>query len=122
MIIVIFLVHKVYFHFFGDININNEESMFKTENLDIILNYLNKFNFDEEKEKNLLIEKFKNLVNLKNNDEFVEKSIRYYTGKSNRIMRNFEKGLISFAYYMGPFLYGLNKYVKDDPKFAISKK
>ena len=37
-------------------------------------------------------------------------------------MRNFEKGLISFAYYMGPFLYGLNKYVKDNPKFSISKK
>jgi len=36
-------------------------------------------------------------------------------------MRNFEKGLISFAYYMGPFLYGLNKYVKENPNFAISK-
>ena len=23
---------------------------------------------------------------------------------------------------MGPFLYGLNKYVKDNPNFAISKK
>ena len=37
-------------------------------------------------------------------------------------MRNFEKGLISFAHYMGPFLYGLNKYVKDNQSFAISKK
>ena len=37
-------------------------------------------------------------------------------------MRNFEKGLISFAYYMGPLLYGLNKYVKENPNFAISKK
>jgi hypothetical protein len=101
--------------------------MFKTENLDTILDYLNQFKFEEEKEKNQLIEKFKNLVNLKNS-VFIEKSIRYYTGESNfcylfnRIMRNFEKGLISFAYYMGPFLYGLNKYVKDNPKFAISKK
>ena len=123
-----FLVHKVYSHFFGDINGKNEESMFKTENLDKILDYLNKFNFEEEKEKNLMIEKFKSLVNLNNNNAFVERSIRYYTGESNfcylfnRIMRNFEKGLISFAYYMGPLLYGLNKYVKDNPKFAISKK
>ena len=123
-----FLVHKVYSHFFGDINGENEESMFKTENLDKILDYLNKFNFEEEKEKNLMIEKFKSLVNLNNNNAFVERSIRYYTGESNfcylfnRIMRNFEKGLISFAYYMGPLLYGLNKYVKDNPKFAISKK
>ena len=122
-----FLVHKVYSHFFGNINSKNEESMFKTENFDKILDYLNKFNFEKEKEKNLILENFKNLVN-KNNDEFVEKSIRYYTGESNfcylfnRIMRNFEKGLISFAYYMGPFLYGLNKYVKDNPKFSISKK
>jgi len=122
-----FLVHKVYSQFFGSINSKNEESMFKTENLDKILNYLNQFKFGEEKEKNQLIEKFKDLVNLKNN-AFVEKSIRYYTGESNfcylfnRIMRNFEKGLISFAYYMGPFLYGLNKYVKDNPKFGFSKK
>ena len=36
-------------------------------------------------------------------------------------MRNFEKGLISLAYYMGPFLYSLNKYVKDNPSFAMSK-
>ena len=123
-----FLVHIIYSHFFGNINSKNEESMFKNENLDKILDYLNKFNFEEEKEKNLMIEKFKNLVSLNNNNAFVEKSIRYYTGESNfcylfnRIMRNFEKGLISFSYYMGPFLYGINKYVKDNPKFAISKK
>ena len=30
--------------------------------------------------------------------------------------------LISFAYFMGPFLYGLIKYVKENPKFAMSKK
>ena len=35
-------------------------------------------------------------------------------------MRNFEKGLISLAYYMGPLLYGLNKYVYENPdKFAF---
>ena len=37
-------------------------------------------------------------------------------------MRNFEKGLISLAYYMGPFLYGLNKYVYENPdKFAFKE-
>ena len=36
-------------------------------------------------------------------------------------MRNFESGLISLAYFMGPFLFGLNKYVKENPKFAINK-
>ena len=35
-------------------------------------------------------------------------------------MRNFESGLISLAYFMGPFLFGLNKYVKDNPSFAIN--
>jgi len=35
-------------------------------------------------------------------------------------MRNFEGGLISLAYYMGPLLYGLNKYVYENPeKFAL---
>ena len=60
-----FLVHKVYSHFFGNINSKNEESMFKTENFDKILDYLNKFNFEKEKEKNLILENFKNLVNIK---------------------------------------------------------
>ena len=36
-------------------------------------------------------------------------------------MRNFEKGIISFDYYMRPLLYGLNKYVKESKKFAILK-
>ena len=123
-----FLVHKIYSHFFGDINNKYEPSLFKTENFDKILNYLDQLKFENDKEKNLMIEKFKNLVNLENNDIFIERSIRYYTGESNfcylfnRVMRNFEKGLISFAYYMGPLLYGLNKYVKENPKFGFSKK
>ena len=53
----------------------------------------------------------------------MELSIRRYTEESpfvyclNRIMRNCEKGLISLAYYIGPFLFGLNKYVKENPKY-----
>ena len=50
-----------------------------------------------------------------NNNIFVEKVIRAYTGESsfcylfNRAMRNFSKGLMLMAYFMGPFLFGLNK-------------
>lgn len=36
-------------------------------------------------------------------------------------MRNFEQGLIDFPYYMGPFLFGLNKYVKENPDCSMSK-
>ena len=37
-------------------------------------------------------------------------------------MRNFEKGLMSLAYYMGPFLFAINKYVKENPKkFKFNK-
>jgi hypothetical protein len=122
-----FLVHKIYSNFFGDINNAIEESMFKTENLKIIIEYLNQLSFEKDKERQLMIKIFKSLVNFKSNDKFVEESIKQYTGESyfcylfNRVMRNFEKGLISFAYYMGPLLYGLNKYVKDNPNFAFSK-
>ena len=97
------------------------------ENLDKILEYLNNLKFQKEQDKNNLINLFKELSILKDNNSFIENSIRAYTGESlfcylfNKVMRNFEKGLISFAYFMGPFLYGLNKYVKENPKFAISK-
>ena len=122
-----YLVHKAYSHFFGEMFNENELPMFNNENLNKILDYLNQFDFEKEEQKNLLIKCFKNLSNLKTNDEFVEKSIRAYTGESqfcylfNRIMRNFETGLLTFAYYMGPFLYGLNKYVKENNNFAILK-
>ena len=48
---------------------------------------------------------------LKDQDNFVELAIRKYTGENkfyyffNRTMRNFDEGLISYAYFMGPFLY-----------------
>ena len=61
------------------------------------------------------------------NNTFMEKSIRYYTGESkfcylfNRMMRSFEPGLIDYSYYMGPLLYGLNKYVLENPDTSFSK-
>jgi hypothetical protein len=36
-------------------------------------------------------------------------------------MRNFEKGLISLAYYMGPFLFAVNKYVKENPQYGFNQ-
>ena len=123
-----FLIHKVYSDFFGDINFRYEKSMFEKKNLCKVVEYLSHLNFENENEKNNMINKFNNLANLDRNDQFIEKSIREYTSESNfcylfnRVMRNFEKGLISFAYYMGPFLYGLNKYVNEHPEFAMSKK
>ena len=73
-----------------------------------------------------LNEQFSGLYDLDSNNKFIEKSIKEYTKESNfcyllnRVMRNFETGLISLAYYMGPFLYGLNKYVKENPDYAMS--
>jgi len=57
----------------------------------------------------------------------VEKTLRKYTGESifcylfNRMMRNIESGIIYLSYYMGPFLFELNKYVKNREECAFSK-
>jgi hypothetical protein len=113
-----FLVHRAYAHFFGDIN-NKEKVKFTQSNCNIIEAYINKSNIISTSDKNSLNTKFKSLVD---KDNFAELSIRKYTGESgfcyifNRTMRNFEEGLMSLAYYMGPFLFAVNKYVKENPK------
>ena len=120
-----FLVHRAYAHFFGNIDDINENVVFKNSYFKIIKDYINNSKIIDGSNKNELIEKFEDIVNCPN---FVEVSIRKYTGESvfcyifNRTMRNFEKGLMSLAYYMGPFLFGVNKYVKENPKkFALNK-
>lgn len=121
-----FLIHKSYAHFFKDINNKNESVVFNQNNINKLEEALNKINDDFSNKKNLL-ESFKGLLNISDNNTFIEKAIRNYTAEDsycylyNRIMRHFEPGLISFAYYMGPFLYGINKYVKENPSFAFSK-
>lgn len=113
-----FLIHKAYAHFFGDMDDKKVKAKFTKNNFEHIKTYINETKLIKENNKKDLIKKFENL---KNNDNFVEESIKTYTGESdfcyifNRTMRNFEKGLISLAYYMGPLLFGLNKYVKDHP-------
>ena len=115
-----FLVHRAYAHFFGDIDNKYELPKFIEKNYCKIIESLAVIREES------LIEKFKNLVCQKDNDIFVENSIKAYTDESkfcylfNRMMRNFETGIISFAYYMGPLLYGLNKYVKEHSSLSMS--
>ena len=69
----------------------------------------------------------KQFESLVDKDNFVELSIRLHTAENifhyflNRTMRNFDKGLISFAYFNGPLLYGLNKYIKDYPYLGFNQ-
>ena len=118
-----FLVHRAYAHFFENMNDKNEIKFTKSK-FKIIEEYINNSNLSTNDKKSL-IKKFESLVDKKN---FAELSIKKYTGESgfcyifNRTMRNFEKGLMSLAYYMGPFLFAVNKYVKDHPKnFKFNK-
>ena len=120
-----FLVHRAYAHFFGDINNRNENVIFTRENFKKINDYINSSEIIGDGDKKELISKFESIVDKIN---FVELSIRKYTGESsfcyifNRTMRNFDSGLISLAYYMGPLLYALNKYVKENPQnFSFSE-
>ena len=59
---------------------------------------------------------------------FLELSIRIYTGERgffyifNSTIRNFEKDLMSLAFYIGPFLFAAYKYVKESPeKFKFNE-
>ena len=117
-----FLIHKAYANFFGDMN-DKKEVIFTKKNFKVVKNFIN--NSEVLKNKATLISHLDSLVNQPN---FAELAIKEYTKESgfcyifNRIMRQFEKGLISLAYYMGPFLLAVNKYVKENPKyFAINQ-
>ena len=111
-----FLIHRAYAHFFGDMN-DHKNVTFSSFNFKKVKDYIINSKIINTKEKKDLIAKFDFL---KDKNNFVENSIRKYTGESgfcyifNRTMRNFEPGLISLAYYMGPFLFGVNKYVKEN--------
>ena len=128
-----FLIHRTYAHFFefmnnnGKITLSDDKVTLTTENYDQIEEFINSSNLEiiNAKDKSDLISKFKELENSPN---FVELSIRTYSGESyfcylfNRVMRNFEEGLMSLSYYMGPLLFGLNKYVKENPQnFSFSE-
>ena len=118
-----FLIHRAYAHFFGNMVSEKNTTFIKKYYDKVEKSIQNSSIIDQEYKKNL-VSKFKSLVE---KDNFVELAIRFYTGENsfcyilNRSMRNFESGLISLAYFMGPFLFGLNKYVKENPKFAMNK-
>ena len=112
-----FLIHRAYAHFFGKMEDRTSIPTFDDYNFKKIENFIKNSDFINKNNKNILINKFESL---KGRQNFVELAIRFYTGESafcyilNRTMRNFEGGLISLAYYMGPLLYGLNKYVYEN--------
>ena len=120
----LFLVHRVYSYFFGDINDTIEKPSFTYSNYNKITQLINNLELSN-KDKNSLLKK---LEEIKNKNNIVESSIRIYTGESifrylfNKMMRNAGKDLLSLVYYVGTFLYGLNKYVKENPiPFAFNK-
>ena len=62
---------------------------------------------------------------LKNSQNFTEDAIRFYTKQDsyyniiNSAMRTFDNHPIKLAYFLGPFLFGLNKYVLDHPEKGL---
>ena len=118
-----FLIHRAYAHFFGVMKDKKSLPVFEDSRFEKIKEFIEKSKFIGEQDQKDLTEKIEALKNVNN---FTELAIRTYTGENvfcyifNRTMRNFEKGLISLAFYMGPFLYGVNKYVYENPeKFAF---
>ena len=94
-------------HFFGNIDDKYEKPKFIYQNYNKIIDCIHKLHGKTDG----LYDQFRGLLNLENNNLFIEKAIREYTKESgfcyllNKMMRNFESGLISLCYYMGPFLY-----------------
>ena len=120
----LFLIHRVYAYFFGDINDKNEKPQFTYNNYSKMRQFINNLELSYKDKSDLL----NKLEEIKNKNNFVESSIRVYTRESifcylfNKMMRNAGKDLLSLVYYMGPFLYGLNKYVRENPiPFAFNK-
>ena len=114
-----FLVHRAYGHFFRN---DNKNVIFTQSYFNKIREYIIYSDVIKKEYKSNYIKQFKSLVDKQN---LVELSIRLYTGENkfcyifNRTIRNFDKGLISLAYYMGPLLYALNKYVKENQKLSF---
>ena len=119
-----FLIHRAYAHFFREMN-DNSNRYFTKSNFNKIKDYILNSKTIKNSVKQNIISRIEPLIDKKN---FAELAIREYTREDgfcyifNRAMRNFESGLISLAYFMGPFLFSLNKYVRDFPEtFAFKE-
>ena len=123
-----FTVHRAYAHFFTNDSLRNDPRYesppnFGKNNFNKIKSFLEDIDI-EDKDRKTLIKQFEELKDAKN---FTEDAIRKYTGESlfcyllNRVMRNFEKGLIKLAYYVGPLLFGLNQYALEHPELCLNK-
>jgi len=124
-----FLVHKAISYFFDNFDSNNHS--FNKQNFLIIKYFLiRKFNdikYYKDEDISRLVDIFKELHNAARYDIFVEETIRKYTGESifsyllNKMMRNIESGIIYLSYFMGPYIFELNKYVRNRKECAFSK-
>ena len=123
-----FIVHRAYAHFFTNESLKRDPKYekwptFEDLNLKKVKEFLDKLDIDK-KERKELSNKF---LELNKSKKFTEDAITKYTGESsfcyllNRVMRNFEKGLINLAYYIGPLLFGLNKYALEHPDKCLNK-
>ena len=123
-----FIVHRAYAHFFTNDSLRKDPRhenppTFKYSYYKKVEEFLKNVELKEE-DKNNLLDKFKEL---KDSEDFTVDAIEKYTGESlfcyliNRVMRNFEKGLIQLAYYIGPLLFGLNKYALEHPNKCLNK-
>ena len=98
---------------------NDKNIIFRKPYFNIIQENIDKLYTSDNKGKPEFIRIIESFVD-KNN--FVELAIRKYTDTNyfvyilNSTMRNFSKGLISLSYFIGPFLFALNKYVKENAK------
>ena len=123
-----FIVHRAYAHFFTNESLRKDpryenKPKFEEKNFKKIEEFLKNIDLEED-EKNKLLGKF---TELKNSEDFTVDAIKKYTGESlfcyllNRVMRNFEKGLVQLAYYIGPLLFGLNKYALEHPDKCLNE-
>jgi len=123
-----YIVHRGYAHFFTNESGRKDPQFekwpkFDDKDYNKIKQFLDQKNFD----KNVYDELNEKFSSLKNIEDFTEKAIRCYTGEGyfcytlNKVMREFEKGLIKLSYYMGPLLFGLNKYAKEHPEKGLNE-
>lgn len=71
--------------------------LFKKEYLNVVLEYVSKLKFEDDKEKNLIMDKLTELSSLDTNNQFIELSLREYTREGSfsylfkKPLRNLEK-------------------------------